>query len=62
MDWTVKIDFQETDDRNYPSGYKKIIIRTCPACQDTRVVKASEIYDGYCPKCGQKMIRPSIDI
>lgn len=62
MDWTVKVDFKETDDRNYPSGLKRIIVRTCPNCKDERVINASEMYDGFCPKCGQKMTRPSIDM
>lgn len=51
VDWIVGVKWEKLN--------LKRIYRTCPACQDTRVVKASEIYDGYCPNCGQKMERPN---
>ena len=55
MDWIVEVKWEEINSFFKPM---KTIYRTCPACQDKRVVKASEMYDGYCPKCGQKMERP----
>ena len=53
MDWIVSVSYD---------GGKKTIFRECPKCKDVRTVKPSQIYDWYCPNCGQKMKRPTIDI
>lgn len=52
MDWIVSVGY---------SNGKQIIVRKCPKCKDERMVKASQIYDWYCPNCGQKMERPKGD-
>ena len=55
MDWIVKCEYDIKHD-------KRIIHRKCPKCGVIRHdIKPKEMYDAYCPDCGQKMDRLTFD-
>ena len=57
MDWIVNCRYVKT-----VTGIKKEITRICPTCKDEQKVTLSKMYTDHCKKCGQKMIRPSINL